>query len=137
MSHNKGEDGNRLAPEPSAAVRSELEYYLGRQSKSGTATRLPRGFPVGVGEPLNGWNHAFNGMGEMIEIDVGKIVGGLMVVGSKAVTGDGLGDNTLAGKLEIVRTPEESLGRMGIGDKRCSVVSEGRTKIGTLPSGEP
>ena len=56
-------------------------------------------------------------MGQVVEVDVSEIVGGLVVVGSESVAGDGLGDDAAAGKVEIVRALEEVLGGMGIGGR--------------------
>jgi len=50
---------------------------------SGPAAGLPRGLPASVGEPLNGRNQCVDGVGQMIEVDVRKIVGGLVIVGSR------------------------------------------------------
>ncbi len=104
---------------------------------SGPATGIPGGLPVGVGEPLDGGDHRLDGVGEVVEVDVGEVVGGLVIVGSEAVAGDGLGDDAVAGEVEVVRAPEEVLGGMRVGDERGAVAGESWAEVGALPSGEP
>ena len=68
---------------------------------------------------------------------MGEVVGGLVIVGSESVAGDGLGDDALAGEVEIVRALEEVLGGMRVGDERGSVFGESWAEVAALPSGEP
>ena len=103
----------------------------------GLAAGVPGGLPIGIGEPLDRGDHGVDGVGEVVEIDVGEVVGGLVIVGAESVAGDGLGDDSLTGEREVVRAPEEVLFGVGIGDERGPVFGESWAEIAALPSGEP
>src|SRR5581483_10665753 len=64
---------------------------------------------VGIHQPDHRLDQRTNGIVHVLEVDVVKVVTGLVIVGMQAEAGDGLRDHTLLGQRVIVGPAEEML----------------------------
>jgi len=72
-----------------------------------------------------------------VEVEVGDVVGGLVVVGVETVAGDGVGDDAALGKGVVVRALEEVLVWVGVGGEGCAVLGQSCAEVGALVASEP
>ena len=97
----------------------------------------PLRFEIRVRQPFDRFNHRCNGSLHVLEIYVGEIVAWFVVVGMQAITGNGVRNNALASEGIIVRTFEEALSGMGIGNQSRAMPGKLRAKIAAVKACEP
>lgn len=104
---------------------------------SGFGAGVPPGLPGGVAEPANGVEHGGDGGGHVGEVDGGDLVGGLVVVLVESEAGDGLGDDTEVGEVDVVGALEEVFGGVRIVDEVSTVSGELWAEVGAIEACEP
>src|SRR5438874_2252120 len=112
---------------------------MGRLPASGLrlSAAVPRGSPRRVCQPADWLDHADDYAGHVWEVDRGELVRGLMVVLVQAIAGDRLRDDSLQCQIVVIRSGEEILCGMGVGDQVGPVSGEFGTQIASVEAGEP
>src|ERR1700722_6596862 len=105
--------------------------------RSGPSLRQPTRLPGCLGKPLDWFHHRSDGSRQMRKVDAADFVARLMVVRMQAKAGNGLGDNSAAGKTVVVRAPEKLLLGMRIGNQVGAMADELGAQIAAFKAGEP
>src|SRR6185312_16725367 len=105
--------------------------------QSGLTAGIPGWLPGCIRKPADRPDHGADCADHVREVDGAELVRRLVVVLMQAEAGDGLGDDAGPCERVVVRTLEELLCGVRIGDEVRAVTGEFRPKVRAFVSGEP